>query len=45
MNKKRNLLLTILVVAAVFAINFFTGEIFNGIAKNNKYLADFLIEF
>ena len=42
MNKKRNLLLTILVIIAVFVINHFTGDIFDGLS--NSYLADFLLK-
>ena len=42
MNKKRNLLLTILVIIAIFVINHFTGDIFDGLS--NAYLANFLLK-
>ncbi len=42
MNKKRNLLLTFLVVVGIVIVNRLTGEIFNGLA--NTYLAEFLNE-
>lgn len=42
MNKKRNLLLTILVVVAAFTANLLTANIFNGLA--NSYLIDFLLK-
>ena len=40
MNKKRSLLLTILVIAAVFSMNTLTGRIFDSIADAS--LAEFL---
>ena len=43
MDKKRKLLMTLLVVLAVFIVNRYTGEIFNGI--KNTYVAEFLSEF
>ena len=42
MNKKRNLLLTFLVVVGIVIVNRFTGEIFDGLS--NKYLGEFLNE-
>lgn len=42
MNKKRNLLVTILVILAIFAITRFTGKIFDGL--ENTYLVDFLLK-
>lgn len=42
MNKKRNLLLTLLVVAAIFIVNLLTANIFNGLANN--YLVEFLVK-
>jgi hypothetical protein len=42
MDKKRNLLLTILVVVAVFVVNLLTANIFNGIT--NTYVVTFLVE-
>lgn len=42
MNKKRNLLMTILVVVGVVIVNHLTAEIFSGLA--NTYLAQFLGE-
>lgn len=41
-DKKQSLLFSILVIVAVFTINLFTGDIFNGLA--NSYLADFLVK-
>lgn len=43
MNKKRNLLLTLLVVVLIFSVNLLTADIFNGIANN--YLVEFLSRF
>lgn len=42
MNKKRNLLLTFLVVIGIVIVNLLTGKIFDGLA--NTYLAEFLNE-
>ena len=42
MNKKRNLLLTFLVVIGIVIVNRLTGKIFDGLA--NTYLAEFLNE-
>lgn len=42
MNKKRNLLLTILVVVAVFMFNRYTGKLYDGI--KNQYLSEALSE-
>ena len=42
MNKKRNLLLTFLVVIGIVIVNLLTSKIFDGLA--NTYLAEFLNE-
>ena len=41
-NKKRNALLTILVVIAIFIASYLTGELFSGVS--NTFLADFLLK-
>ncbi len=43
MNKKRKLILTIFVVAVIFAVNLLTNKIFDGFS--NRYLAEFLVRF